>query len=327
MAMEHVSETKPQLEVQSDSTASTAKFTQKPSIKLLRRAMQQLEKVSPALSGHLVYRLISKPPRYRAHEAEAALAAEARQWNLPFGTSQIRCYQWGNARALGGETKPLCLFVHSWGGRATQPVTLIRQMLDQGFSVVSFDHPGHGLSDRKSTEMMRMALAVRAVALQFPVIDTLIGHSLGVAACTIALCEDAIKKQVSTTDANRFRPLAINRLVSISSLTDCLWFTRVIASYLGIADSTMARARGIVDRQYPQPVGWEQLSVVRMLQTIEKPILLIHDRDDQEVPFDHALAIWSANPTAEFLATRGLGHRRILKDAAVIERITSFAAM
>jgi pimeloyl-ACP methyl ester carboxylesterase len=292
------------------TTNSSAKFAQKPSVKIMRRALQQLEKVAPAFSARLVYRLISRPPRYRAHTAERDLATQARRWKLPFESSQIQCYQWGNHPNQNGDKKPLCLFVHSWGGRATQPYKLIGHLLMQGFSVVSFDHPGHGQSDRKSTEMIRMANAVKAVAAQFPVIDTLIGHSLGVAACTIAL---------------RDNTFSIKRLVSISSLTDCMWFTRVIAQYLGISEATIASARSIVDRQYAQPVGWEHLSVVQMMQTIEQPKLLIHDRDDQEIPFDHALEIWAANPDAAFLATNGLGHRRILKDQEVLERITSFA--
>jgi hypothetical protein len=52
--------------------------------------------------------------------------------------------------------------------------------------------------------------------------------------------------------------------------------------------------------------------------------LVIHDHGDKEVLFDHALALSEALPSAMLSATQGLGHRRILRDAAVIEQAVRF---
>jgi pimeloyl-ACP methyl ester carboxylesterase len=289
-----------------EGAKSTARFFSSPAVNLVRLAMKSIDRVSPALAGRLTYAMISSPPRYKPKPSELVLRASARKWRIPFQDGWLQCYIWGDG--------PVCLFVHCWGGRGTQAEDMIRQLTQNGMSVVSFDHPAHGLSSGKTAEMVRMAAAVTAVVnhviSKIGPVQTLIGHSLGVAASAIAM---------------RNQALQVGRLVSISSLTHCIWFTEVIAEFLGISVATVARARRIVDDSYAQPVGWEDLSVVDMLARLSLPILLIHDYDDAEIPFEHGVKISRAVPHAQFLATTGQGHRRILKAPAVLDLVTQFA--
>ena len=285
-----------------DGAKSTARFFNSPGVNLLRMAMKGIDRVSPALAGRLTYAMISSPPRYQPKPSELVLRASAHKWKIPFQDGWLQCYRWG--------TGPVCLFVHCWGGRGTQAEDMIRQLIQNGMSVVSFDHPAHGLSSGKTAEMVRMAAAVKAVIHNIGPVHTLIGHSLGVAASAIAMRDHA---------------LDVGRLVSISSLTHCIWFTEVIAEFLGISATTVARARRILDNNYAQPVGWEDLSVVDMIARLSLPILLIHDYDDAEIPFEHGVKISRAVPRAQFLATTGQGHRRILKAPAVLDLVTQFA--
>ena len=284
------------------NAVNNAKFTQKPIVTFARFAMRRLDRVASGLAARMTYSLISSPPRHRPSNAEGLLRASAHQWKIPFQDGWLQCYRWGKG--------PQCLFVHCWGGRGTQPEAMIRQLVQSGFSVVSFDHPAHGLSSGKWAEQMRMAQATAAVIHDVGPIDTLIAHSLGVAATAIAL---------------RDYELDVQRLVSISSLTDCTWFTNVIGACLGISNHTVAKARARIDANYAQPVGWDTLSIPHMLAHLKIPMLLVHDRDDLEIPFEHALKIQQTLRHAELIATEGLGHRRILKDLAVIDRISRFA--
>ena len=54
------------------------------------------------------------------------------------------------------------------------------------------------------------------------------------------------------------------------------------------------------------------------------PALFVHDVDDAQVPFEHALRLSAAMPQARLLRTWGLGHNRVLKDAATVAAITHF---
>ena len=290
-----------------DGAKSTARFFSSPGMNLMRMAMKGIDRVSPALAARMTYALISSPPRYKPKAPELVLRASAHKWQIPFQGGWLQCYRWGQG--------PVCLFVHCWGGRGTQAEDMIRHLTQNGMSVVSFDHPAHGLSSGKTAEMVRMAAAVTVVVNHIvenigPV-HTLIGHSLGVAASAIALRDQA---------------LDVGRLVSISSLTHCIWFTEVVAEFLGISGKTVERARRFVDDSYAQPVGWEDLSVVEMMSKLSLPILVIHDYDDLEIPFEHGVKISRAVPRAQFLATTGQGHRRILKAPAVLDLVTQFAS-
>ena len=59
---------------------------------------------------------------------------------------------------------------------------------------------------------------------------------------------------------------------------------------------------------------------------IRVPTLVVHDRADRINAFADGEAFAQSIQGAQLLATEGLGHRRVLKDAGVLARIASFAA-
>lgn len=62
-----------------------------------------------------------------------------------------------------------------------------------------------------------------------------------------------------------------------------------------------------------------------MLKSVSAPLLVVHDRDDRAIPFAHALQLReAARGPAELLATSGLGHRRVLRDRDVVNKVVEF---
>ena len=59
---------------------------------------------------------------------------------------------------------------------------------------------------------------------------------------------------------------------------------------------------------------------------IKLPTLVVHDRVDTVNPFADGQAFVDAVEGARMLATDGLGHRAILKDADVVAGVAAFAA-
>lgn len=70
----------------------------------------------------------------------------------------------------------------------------------------------------------------------------------------------------------------------------------------------------------------DAFDVPRLGAELWLPLLVVHDRDDDEVAWSDGAAIARAWPAAELVTTRGLGHRRILRDPAVVARVTAFLA-
>ncbi len=69
---------------------------------------------------------------------------------------------------------------------------------------------------------------------------------------------------------------------------------------------------------------WTRFSSQNMAHSVGLPALIIHDRDDRDIPWQEGEAVARAWPHARFLRTEGLGHRRILRDPDVIDRVVRF---
>jgi pimeloyl-ACP methyl ester carboxylesterase len=73
--------------------------------------------------------------------------------------------------------------------------------------------------------------------------------------------------------------------------------------------------------------SWQELELPEMagrMKTPPPPVLVLHDRDDVETSWKEGVAIAQAWPRAQLHTTSGLGHRRILRDPAVIETVVEF---
>ena len=68
----------------------------------------------------------------------------------------------------------------------------------------------------------------------------------------------------------------------------------------------------------------EAFDLSRFAGDLPVAALVVHDQEDAEVRWAEGAAIAAAWPGAELVTTRGLGHRRILRDPAVVARVTAF---
>ena len=69
---------------------------------------------------------------------------------------------------------------------------------------------------------------------------------------------------------------------------------------------------------------WSRISAEENARGLSAPALIIHDRDDRDVPWQSSERLAQAWPGAELLYTQGLGHRRILRDPALLQRVVDF---
>ena len=72
--------------------------------------------------------------------------------------------------------------------------------------------------------------------------------------------------------------------------------------------------------------AWSAFDVAALAPSLAAPLLMIHDRGDAEVPWQHGLAITRSWPGAGLLTTDGPGHRRILRDPDVVAAAVAFMA-
>jgi pimeloyl-ACP methyl ester carboxylesterase len=91
--------------------------------------------------------------------------------------------------------------------------------------------------------------------------------------------------------------------------------TRFTAT-LGFSRTVGEAMRRRIEARVGQP--FSAFDVATLAPAVSLPLLVIHDRGDAVVPWQHGRAIVRAWPGAGLLMTDGLGHRRILRDPDVI---------
>ncbi|MDH5597676.1 MAG: alpha/beta hydrolase [Cyclobacteriaceae bacterium] len=261
--------------------------------RFLRWAFPKVEAVSPYLAKKWAAKLFFTPIKFGTPSAEKPYLKMADKFNLYVEEKKVSCYTWGTGEPI--------IFVHGWSGRGTQFWKFIEYFTKNGFKVISFDAPAHGLSSGKTTSILEFENIIRQLAEKFDV-HHLIGHSLGGVASLLA-AKNGLKVK------NLF-------MIGSPSIAD-----EVISEFLKKINGTQASSDGIrnyVKQRTDRP--FEDFMSLQIIQGInDLNLKLIHDEYDSEVPIKHAEELIKRYPRATIFKTSGLGHTRILKDQVVIE--------
>lgn len=241
---------------------------------------------------------------------QAFLAGARADWALVTGggaTRRVRVYRWH------GEG-PAVLLAHGWGGNAAHWQTLVPALLAAGHRVVAFDALSHGASDAGAlgpgqSSLIEMSRALLAAAWHAGPIQAVVAHSLGSAAAALALREG----------------LPAGAAVLIGAPADMRHASATLAWQLGVAPAVLARVQRNSEQWLGMPWGDFNVPDIGRCRPVP-PTLVVHDRHDKEVRWEDGAAIAGAWPGATLLTTEGLGHRRILRDAGVIEQVLTFLA-
>ena len=266
----------------------------------LRAALPALEAVAPPLAARIGERLFLTPPRHPAPERERAALATAVAFDVPFRGRRLRAWRWG------GRGAPV-LLVHGWGGRAGQMAAFAPPLVDTGLSAVAFDGPAHGHSDGRLSSAPDFAAAIQAVAARLGGVRAVIAHSMGAPSTVLALGDG----------------LALEAAVFVGPSVGPRGFLRLFGQALGLSEATRAAVARRLEARFGR---FEEYDVRNEAGDMTLPLLVVHDRRDAEVAWEQGEAIAQAWPGAELVTTDGLGHRRILRNPAVVMRAAAFLA-
>ena len=266
------------------------------SLRIIQGTIRSLELVAPNLAFLMAWRLFCTPIRHRRPEREHLAFNSAHTHHLPVDRFRIQVYQWGPAEA------PAILFVHGWSGRGTQVSEMLPELLDAGYQVIAFDAPAHGLSDGKTTNLLDMVNAIRALVERFS-ITAAIGHSFGgVAMHYLARQYDSWRK-----------------IVTISTPMEGEFILTDFMQKIGGSARTAKRIRRYIEDRFDVQFN-SIFPIAPTTQSIHPGWLIVHDHDDREVPIGQAHLARNHPDLSGIIETKGLGHSRILRDAPTIRQ-------
>jgi pimeloyl-ACP methyl ester carboxylesterase len=268
--------------------------------RLVRAAGATLSALAPTLAARLAARAFLTPPRAEAPARESAALATARPGELRVDGKRVCTWSWG--------TGPTVLLVHGWGGRGAQLASFVEPLVARGFGVTALDAPAHGGSDGRQTTIPQMTSALHTVAAAHGPVRGLVAHSLGTVVATRAMAGG----------------LSTEAAVFLAPPSDLLVPAARFATELGLSPRVLDLIRQRTEKRVGLP--WSAFDLVRLAPRLRAPLLVFHDRGDGEIPWQSGSQVAQAWPGARLETTDGLGHRRILRDGAVVAEAAAFIA-
>lgn len=217
----------------------------------------------------------------------------------------VMTYYWENAI---NKDAPVVMLIHGWTGRGSQMTAFAEPLVQEGFSVLSFDNHAHGKTPGKASTIFKQSEVQKKLAEKFGPLHAVVAHSFGGMITPFSLSEGmTAKKVVCISPPSRFYYL-------LERFSNTLHLPAKIQQYL-ISSFKRDYGEDLAERV-------SSTTTSKNLQNI--PALIIHDEDDIDVPISESELLHQAWPNSIMQRTKGLGHRRILYNPQVIEDTVNF---
>ncbi|RMH62141.1 MAG: alpha/beta fold hydrolase [Calditrichaeota bacterium] len=283
-----------------------------------------LQGITPDWAARLALQLFTTPIRYKRPDREQQFFTFMNRERVAVSFQREQLYDVAYARGktlthrfnddtdknyftvYHGGSGPHILLVHGWSGRASQFVTLAEKLINEGFSVYSFDAFGHGDSPGRHASMLEFLWLIRKMDALYGPFQAIVGHSLGGIAGGFAIQEG----------------MKVPRLVTIGSPATWQFIIENYVQMIGANQRTREFLENFTLR-FTQRTA-QQFSLAWAMEQTDVDGIIIHDQNDREVPYHQALILKDHWSRAGIYTTENLGHHRILRDVKVIRRITAF---
>lgn len=287
--------------------ATSAFYSASPLTRIFRWGLGASQRLWPALAVRAAYRLFGTPlpPKWISRRRGWSPDWHIEQW--PFEDASLTLY----SRPVAPHG-PVVLLVHGWGGHAGQMLALADQLGAQGLRPVIVEMPAHGRSGGSVSNLPQFARVLEYVTARLQqqghMLRAVVAHSLAANAGAYAAS----------------RGLAAGRLVLLAPPASPLEYTRLFAHVFGLSEATRAAMQRRIEAR--EGVLMPQFEPAAVGPRITLPTLVVHDRQDSINRFADGVAYSETIAGARLVATEGLGHRKILKDAEVLREVAAFLA-
>ncbi|MDI1340396.1 alpha/beta fold hydrolase [Polaromonas sp.] len=287
--------------------ATAAFYGASPVTRLFRWGLRASQHLWPALAVRAAHRLFGTPlpPRWLHRRRSWSPDWRIIQWSFEHACLTV----YDRPVAPHG---PLVLLVHGWGGHAGQMLALADALRAQGLRPVLLEMPAHGRSAGSTSNLPQFARAIDYTVARLRQeghqVHALVAHSLAANASAYAVS----------------RGLPVDRLVLLAPPASPHEYTRLFAHVFGLRETTRAAMQQRIEAR--EAILMPQFEPAAVGPRITLPTLVVHDRQDSINPFADGVAYSETIEGARLLATEGLGHRRLLKDDAVLGQVAAFLA-
>lgn len=275
---------------------------QKPTIqppKTLLVFVAILQKINAAWATAFALKLFFKPIAFPYPQREKPWLEQWTKRDLMVHGRAVKFYH------LPGTGKRV-LLVHGWSGRGTQMAWIAQALHEKNLDIWVMDGPGHGQSQKGPSSLFDFIAAIQEAHGAFGGFHFGIGHSLG----GLALLGAGV------------RGVRWEKLVMIGTPNRISDVIHRFCMTLRVDEKVERQMVEYLERKYQDDV--DQWSAQSMLSQTNFHGMVLHDQEDFDVPLSDAEHMMEHWPTGQIYRTSGLGHRRILLDREVIQKIVGY---
>lgn len=255
--------------------------------------------LSPRWAAKLAIKIFATPIRIPRPISEKDFFESANKFHLKNG---IAAFEWGKP------TDPVVFLIHGWNGRGTQLGAFAQPLVKKNFRVIAFDGPGHGDSPGNQTNPKHFAHFIIDAQKEIAPngIHSVIAHSFG-GGCSVLAATLGLQTK------------------SFILIASPAFYEKVVIFF--------AKSLGLNEKGYQYFIDMittltaihpKDLNIGKLGSKLNLPCLVIHDEGDNAVDVLSAKSINEHWPHSELYLTQGLGHRRILKDPRVLDKVSDF---
>ena len=270
---------------------------------LLTSFAKLLDFCSKGLATRFLWRIFCGPIKFKTPSREAEFYKKTEQEKIQAKSTnkEIMFYR------IPNDGQKL-LFVHGWNGRSSQFFRIIELLSDDGYDITAFDLPGHGRSTRSATNLPEITDLISEVTKSRGPYHAIVCHSFGGVAALNAVRLGA----------------TFEKLVLISpGVYEIKPMFKTFVGLFGLDKEYYAdRLFDLAESLYGSSPG--EFGLDRFSKQIGIDTLIVHCEDDKEALKEIAITLHGDMKNSVLYLTEGLGHRRILRDQKVAEKVMNF---
>ncbi|WP_223033027.1 alpha/beta fold hydrolase [Hanstruepera marina] len=255
---------------------------------------------SKRTAGKIALYLFTTPRRGRINEKQSDFLGTAFREEIDYKDTSIMTYRWlGNRKTI--------LLVHGWESNSARWQPLIDQLKKHHYSIIALDAPAHGRSGSKRFTAIQYAEFIQVVSKKFSP-DIIIGHSAGGMASAIYQSKYSAHKK--------------ENLILLGTPSE---FTDVLNRYFKMMSYNNRVIDGVyrlIKEQFNADPS--EFSTAKLLKSMTSKGLIIHDKNDNIIPYSDALIINQSYKHSNLITTNGFGHS--LNNNQVYKSIHEFIA-
>jgi pimeloyl-ACP methyl ester carboxylesterase len=278
------------------------KLAQKIVIGYFRTKLKILSVISKKKAAKAALDIFCTPLR-KPKNRTSLIFSKAEDLNFDLENCRIHGYRWNHPASKK------ILVLHGFESSSKNFERYIIALIKKDYEVLAFDAPAHGNSTGKQINLPLYLATVKKIHELYGPVDSYVTHSYGGLVITQYL--ENIKHDGST------------RVVLIAPATETVTTINLFFRFLYLDKKVRKEFDSLI---HERSGSWPaHFSIRRAMNHINAEVLWFHDEDDELTPVEDALTVKSdGHPNIHFRITKGLGHRMIYKDAAVIKEILEF---